>query len=694
MSAAVTDVAFAPLLPWWTLALAALAAAALLLHGLARGAPGMAWRALVLATVLATLANPSVVRERRESLPDVAVVVVDRSASQSIGERPRQTDEALAAMTERLGRLDGLELRVVEAGPEPAGADGAGPGSGTRLFAAARRAIADLPRGAVSGLLLLTDGQVHDAPRTLEALGLDAPVHALLSGRGGETDRRLELVAAPRYGIVDKPVAIVFRIVDGEPGGGSVAVTLAIDERRPLTYRVPVGERYEVRFVPDHAGTTVVRLDAAPREGELTTVNNGGVLAVNGIRENLKVLLISGEVHTGARVWRNSLKSDTSVELVHFTILRPPDRQDNTPLHELSLIPFPVRELFEVKLRDFDLIIFDRYRKRGVIPEPHLEAIADYVLEGGAMMIAAGPDFGSPLGLATTVLGEIMPLAPTGGVIERPFAVSPTEAGLRHPVTAALPGIHREPPPWGRWFRQIETRPGGGEVLLAGADGLPLLVLSRVGEGRVAELLSDQLWLWARGVEGGGPSQELLRRTAHWLMKEPELEENALRAGARDNRIHIVRQSLEDRDREVTLVAPSGSARTLTLSSDAPGAASAEITVDEAGLYRVVDDALETVVPVGEPNPREWRQPVSTDALLMPIVEASGGGIARMGDGGWPSVRRVDAGRDRSGPGWIGFVDHGRYRVRGIDTRALLPAWLALALLLGGLALAWRAEGR
>ncbi len=694
MSATVTDIAFAPLLPLWLLIPFAVLAAALLLYGFSRRAPGTLWRTVTLTALALALANPSIVRERREALPDVALVVVDQSASQSIGERQAQGDAALAQVLERLQRLGNVDIRTVTVDPVAAAGENALPGSGTRLFGVISRALADVPREAVSGIVLITDGAVHDAPETLEALGIDTPVHTLLTGNRGESDRRIELLDAPRYGIVDKPLVLAFRVLDEKAQGGTVPVSLTIDDQEPLTYDVPVGERYEVRFAPDHAGISVVRLDAALREDELTPVNNSAVIAVNGIRENLKVLLISGEVHSGERVWRNSLKSDTSVELVHFTILRPPEKPDNTPIRELALISFPVRELFEVKLNEFDLIIFDRYRKRGVIPEAYLQAIADYVTDGGAMLVAAGPDFASPLGLHNTVLGDLMPLRPNGVVLEEPFRVTPTDVGLRHPVTADLPGIAGDPPPWGHWYRQIDTAEGSGDVLLDGAQGRPLLVLARAGEGRVAELLSDQMWLWSRGWDGGGPSQELLRRLAHWLMKEPELEENAIRAVARGNRIEIVRQSLEDRQESITVIAPSGATQEVTLEPGAPGRATADVIVGEAGLFRIVAGDLETVVSVGELNPLEWASPQAGEDLLAPITEASGGRITWIADNRLPSVRHVDPERDRSGQGWIGMLDHGRYVVRGIDSLALLPPWLALLLFVGGLAAAWRSEGR
>ena len=694
MTSTVTDIAFAPLLPLWLLIPFAVLAVLLVVYGVTRGAPGMAWRTVVLAALAVAIANPSLIEERREALPDIALIVVDQSASQTIGERGDQAQATLATMIERFERLENLETRVVTVDVAAAvGADGL-PASGTQLFAPIRQALADVPREAVSGALLITDGEVHDAPETLEALGVDAPIHVLLTGNRQEADRRLILLEAPRYGIVDQPVTIAFRIEDSSDPTGSADVTLSIGDQASVTHPVPFGERYEINFIFDHAGMSVVELELESRSDELTDVNNRVVLAANGVREDLKVLLISGEVHTGERVWRNTLKADPAVELVHFTILRPPEKQDGTPIRELSLISFPVRELFEMKLLDFDLIIFDRYRKRGVIPEQYLANIANYVLDGGAMLVAAGPDFGSQLGLHTTILGDLMPLAPSGEVWEAGYHIVPTDTGRRHPVTADLPGAQDELPPWGRWFRQIGATAETGDVLLDGFEGQPLLVLERVGEGRVAQLMSDHAWLWARGYEGGGPQQELLRRLAHWLMKEPDLEEYALRATAFGNGLRITRQSLDDRAGEVTIIAPSGDRTTALLAAVAPGRASAEVRVAEAGLYRVTDGELETIVTVGELNPREWRDPRAKPDALDPIVEATGGRIAWIAEERLPAVRQVAQDRDRSGQGWIGMLDHGRFVVRGINNTALLPTWLALLLIVGGMAMAWRAEGR
>ena len=251
------------------------------------------------------------------------------------------------------------------------------------------------------------------------------------------------------------------------------------------------------------------------------------------MRDRLRVLLVSGEPHAGERVWRNILKSDPSVDLVHFTILRPPEKQDGTPIRELSLIAFPIRELFDVKLDEFDLIIFDRYSQRGIIPQAYIDNVVRYVRKGGALLEAAGPTFGTPMSLFRTPLGEILPTEPTGNVLRGGLQAAADRA--RPPPSGHRGSARRRQAGRGAELGTL-VPPGRGAAssaaatVMSGEHGGPLLVLDRVGKGRVAQLLSDQMWLWARGFEGGGPQAELLRRLAYWLMKEPDLEENDLRA--------------------------------------------------------------------------------------------------------------------------------------------------------------------
>ena len=695
--------ASAPLLPWW--AIAALAAGCVLVigFGIPRGARGLSWRAIALLILLAALVNPSVIEEKRAPQRDVAIIVVDESPSQRIGDRQRATEEALAALSDRLGHERDLDVRVVRAGkPQPGAGD-----DGTRLFTALSRAMSDVPRQRLAGIVMITDGQVHDIPAgdaKAAAESLGGPLHVLLSGRPDEGDRRLVVAQAPSFGFVGKDSQLKVRVEDQPQGAlgkqqgtaaGQAVVTLRKDGGPPQQVSVPVGRDVPLTLPIDHGGPNILELAVEPGPHELTLDNNRAVVVVNGVRDRLRVLLVSGEPHAGERVWRNILKSDPSVDLVHFTILRPPEKQDGTPIRELSLIAFPIRELFDVKLDEFDLIIFDRYSRRGVIPQAYLENVARYVRKGGAFLEAAGPSFGTPMSLSRSPLGTILPTEPTGDVYEEGYKPQLTDLGRRHPVTEDLPGAGPPDgqPSWGRWFRQVDSHVQRGVTVMKGDHGEPLLVLDRVGQGRVAQLLSDQMWFWARGFEGGGPQAELLRRLAYWLMKEPDLEENDLRAMVEGDRLQITRQSLEPDDRPVNVTMPDGSSRSLTLTPESGGRSSGSLPITEMGLYRVTDGTRTALAAAGPLNPVEFADVRTTPDKLAPIVTATGGGIFWAGSGSIPEIRRVAPERTAAGHNWMGLRANGDYTVTGFSELPLLPGIAALLLIIGGLLAAWRREG-
>jgi hypothetical protein len=684
-------IAFAPLVPlpliWAGLAVA-LVISALLVIGRTRGA---FVRMLALLLMILALANPSFTREDREGLPSVAVVVIDKSASQNFGDRQKQTDAARAALAEKLGHIPNLQVRVVEAGQADGETDG------TKLFSALNAALADVPPDRVAGAIFVTDGRVHDIPPDAGSLGFNAPVHALITGNTNERDRRVVLVTTPRFGIVGQTQTVAFRVEDEGGTDGTAQITVRRDGEEVETRRVVPGRQVDVDVPIPHAGPNIVEIEASPLAGELTPVNNRAVVSIDGVRDKLRVLLVSGEPHVGERTWRNLLKSDASVDLVHFTILRPPEKQDGTPINELSLIAFPTRELFQQKIHDFQLIIFDRYARQGVLPTLYFDNIARYVKNGGAVLIAAGPDYASQTSLWHTPLDAILPAEPTGSVTNEPFFARLSDAGKRHPVTRGLEGSQSDPPHWSRFFRVVDTEHAHGTTVMQGPDKKPLLVLSREGEGRVALLLADQIWLWARGYEGGGPHLDLLRRLSHWLMKQPELEEEALRATVHGKTLTITRQTMADSADDVTLTSPSGKERTLKLNADKPGLWNSSIEADELGLWRATDGKLTALVSVGPANPREFAQVTSSTETLEPLAKATGGDVRRLDSrftSGVPRVLPVRSADTYHGADWIGLKMREASVVRGIGVLPIFAGILGLLLLIGSLALTWAREGR
>src|SRR3954452_3878858 len=684
-------IAFTPLVPaivLW-LALAAIVVIALVL--LLVRARGAAVRVAALALFLLALANPSFTREDRDPLTSVAAIVVDKSPSQNFGNRNREAAQAQEALVDSLKKIKGLEVRVVDAGQADGETDG------TKLFGALASALSDVPVDRVAGAFLITDGRVHDIPANAAGLGFQAPVHALITGQKDERDRRIAVIAAPRFGIVGQPQTITYRFDDQGVTGERAKVTVRRDGEVINERTLSSGQAASVDVDIKHSGPNIVEIEASPLERELTPVTNRAVVAIDGVRDKLRVLLVSGEPHSGERTWRNLLKSDASVDLVHFTILRPPEKQDGTPINELSLIAFPTRELFQQKINEFQLIIFDRYARQGVLPMGYFDNIARYVRAGGAVLIAAGPDYASPTSLWRTPLASVLPAEPNGHTTDLGFRARLSELGKRHPVTRGLEGSEQDPPHWSRWFRLVDARTAKGTPVMQGPDGKPLLVLSREGDGRMALLLSDHIWLWARGYEGGGPHIDLLRRLSHWLMKQPDLEEEALRLLVRGRDLTVQRQTMEESVDDVTLTSPSGKTRTLSLPAADPGVWRTTLEANELGLWRATDGKLNALVNVGPANPREFTEVTSTTEVLSPLLNATGGDAVRIEDGSGVHLPRVVAVRSSDtykGDDWIGLKMRDASVVRGIGVLPIFAGLIGLLLLIGSLAATWAREGR
>ncbi|MBT8412587.1 MAG: hypothetical protein KJP02_12445, partial [Octadecabacter sp.] len=653
-----------PLVPLVVLyGLAALAAAGLLV-AVWRRLLGWALRALAAFVLLGAIANPSLQREDRAALSDIVIAVVDESASQRIADRPDQTAEALAGLQAQVAERANTELRVVTLG------DGEND-SGTELMTALSEALAEEPQARVAGMVLITDGRAHDMSATPPVL--PAPLHILLTGRESDWDRRLIVRNAPSFAILGEPVTLTLHIEDqgAAPAPAPVELTISIDGDTPMRFQVPVNQDIELPIDLPHGGMNVMQFATPVAEGELTDRNNEAVVQINGVRDRLRVLLVSGEPHAGERTWRNLLKSDSSVDLVHFTILRPPEKQDGVPVNELSLIAFPTRELFLEKVDEFDLIIFDRYKRRGILPSAYLENIGTYIENGGAVLIAAGPDYASADSIFRSPLGAYLPGQPTARVYEQGFTPLLTDLGQRHPVTEGLEGFAPNPatedsPGWGRWFRQIEVTPTEeSDVVMSGIDGQPLLMLERIGEGRVALMASDHSWLWDRGFEGGGPQLELLRRLAHWMMKEPELEEEALWVEPNGLTMRIIRRTLEEQTGDITITHPDGSDTTVTLQEVTPGRYELLWEAPEVGLYRLSDGEEDTVIAVGPAAPHEFEQTIASGAVLAEAVAGTNGGIVVIEEG-LPSLRDVRVGRPAVGRGWIGITPRDAYRTADV----------------------------
>ena len=697
MTGAAVGLDFSPMVPWWVIGTLAAVGFALVCYTVSLRGRGALWRSMALSVLLAALSNPYLIAEDRDPRNDVAILLLDSSKSQSIDSRSERADKITEDLKRQLDALDALDLRIVTV--RDGSGKAVGSRDGTRLFSALRDILDDVPQGRLAGIIAVTDGQGHDRMEELGGRELGAPLHVVLTGRKNERDRRLVIEHVPSFGVVGRTVIAKIRIEDAD-ATATVPFRIAVDGVSWPDTMIRANQIVEIEIPIEHGGETIIEMVAAPGPDELTDKNNRAVLAINGVRDRLRVLLVSGAPHAGERTWRDLLKADPSVDLVHFTILRPPEKQDGTPVRELSLIAFPVRELFELKLDEFDLIIFDQYQRRGVLPRSYLRNIVEFVRNGGAFLEASGPPFASRLSLANTPLGEVLPAMPTGTIVEQPFRPRTTPDGHRHPVTADLPGgpaldpdgVETAAPTWGRWFRQIEADVLRGVVLMEGVEGRPLLVLDRFGEGRVAHLLTDQMWLWTRGFDGGGPQAEILRRTAHWLMREPDLEENDLRVRVTGDRIDVTRRSLDRELPDITMTLPDGTAQTMPLTRNGPGRGQAGFTTDQVGLHAFTDGTLSKLAAVGALNPVEFSDVRTTDKWLGPLAQQTGGSVTWGAEEAVPDLRRVRTGRTTSGRDWAGLVRNEDYIVTGVRTVPLLPGVLVLLLVIGGIIMAWKRE--
>ncbi len=735
---------FQPLLPAWLLWPLALLCAAATLLALLRRSRGAGWRGLAFALLLLWLGGPLLMRQDWRPLPQTLLVAVDRSGSMQAGDRASIAGRAAAAIEAEARRIPGLGLRVITVGSgDPAaregdpggldtGADGIAPPAegGTRLVGAIERAAAGIPAGEgggrIAAVVAITDGEASDPPPRPPAGqrsppfpsgNPDTPLHVLIPAAGEQTDRRLRVLQAPPFGIVGHDATLRVQVEDlgAAPGTAATAtLTLKRDGDAPISREVAVGQPQDITVPVTRPGPMLLALSVSTLPGEVSTLNNQAVVQINGVRDRLRVLLVSGAPNQGERVWRRLLKADPSVDLVHFTILRPPDKDDTTPLNELALIAFPVRELFQEKIDRFDLIILDGFENRGILPMAYLRNIADFVRAGGGLLVTAGPEFIGPGSLQNTPLGDILPehVPEEGGLVEQRYQPAPTALGRRHPVTeglpqmppaGALPGAGTRGAGWGPWYRALAADPaaaaGGAQVLMTGPAQAPLLVLDRVEQGRVALLLSDQIWLWSRGEDGGGPQAELLRRLAHWLMKEPDLEEEQLSAVIAGGRLTAIRRSVASAAAaRVTVIAPDGTRAALDLQPRPDGTAAAALPAAAIGIWEVTDGHQRAFAAARPADPLELSDLRATATVLAGLVRGTGGSVGWLGDHpdrlAIPALRLVGPGEPASGPGWIGLRRHGAHLVTGLQATALLPAWAVLPLSLLLLLLAWWREGR
>jgi hypothetical protein len=669
------DIGFEPVIASWLLLAIGVAALAILAVYIWRRGRAPVSRFLAVTCGLLALAGPNIVREERKPLPDIVAIVVDKSESMALSARATGAETALAALRAKLAQIGGLDVRVVTMNDTSAG---------TNLSPALDQALSDVPADRVAGAIVLSDGQIADAADAVRPF----PVHQAMIGAPKERDRRIIVKNAPRSAPIGEIARFVIQVEDT---AASAQLTVHIGDEAPQTQDVPTGEDVVIEVPVDRRGNIPVAIETATVADEISGANNAVALSVAGVRDRLRVMLVTGEPYAGARAWRNLLKSDPSVDLVQFTILRSPDKQDYTPVEELSLIQFPTRELFMDKIDSFDLVVFDRFKRLSVLPDEYLDSVAQWVENGGAFLVLTGPAEAQSEGVFSTSLGRVIPAQLSGKTIEQAFRPTLTARGLTHPVSA---GLADQAQTWGQWLRVQSSTPRG-DVLLEGA-GQPLLVLSQVGKGRSAAIMSDQAWLWRRGYDGGGPFDELFRRTSHWLMKEADLEADRLLLRSLAGKLLVERRGAEDPGvGEVR--GPNGRAD-LLLNASGPGVWRGELSVAQPGLHQVKSGDKQAFIIAGIGNPNEARLLKADPTTYAAAQTKSGGGggvawLGRDGKGSLPNFTRIGRTQNARGDGF-GLRQAGASAIISTRRDPLVPAWVFAVLMLGFSLLGWLREGR
>ena len=672
---------FYPFIPISLLILLILLSLVVIFIGFKLKAPGNIFRATLICLILLSIANPTIVSENRENIPDTVALILDLSPSQNINDRKTLAQNTYNSIKTELEKINNLDIRLKTINGK----------KGSKLFEPLASMVGDISSDRVAGAIIITDGQIEDAPSILENYNFKAPVNIILTGEKEEKDRRLIIESSPRFGIVGEEIKIDIKVEDISANTPNALVTINMNDEIEQSRSIPIGEVVTITMPLERAGITSLNIEVEPGKEELTLQNNKSVIEINAIRERLKVMLVSGEPNMGLRSWRNLLNSDPSVDLVHFTILRPPNKQDLTPVGELSLIPFPSRELFQANLNDFDLIIFDQYHLRGILPQFYLKNVVEYVVNGGALLDASGPEYAGPYSLSLSPLQNILPTEPTGDIIVQEFIPIMTKDGERHPVTANLKDDINSN--WGPWYRMVEGLTIAGDVLLEGPDARPLLVLNRVGQGRVAQILSDQSWVWTKSGVNKGPQADLLRRLVHWLMKEPELEENEISAKIDNDTILITKNSLNLDKKPIISTSPDNIKEEIVLEDIGRGKQIGKILSPKEGTWKFSSGNSQISLIVGNSNSSEYLDVRATDNIVKPIVSYTSGSINWVNnEKNIPKIKQIQKNKLTDNSNNIQLIKNEKYYVKNIQQSSLTPWYFVLIFSLILLFLSWYRE--
>ena len=569
---------FEPYFPIFFVVLISICFFILILSSIINKSSGIFLRLSLFILLIFLILKPGYRIEKMKNENDIVTFVIDKTKSQKISKRIEEIDIVFQKMLSELTKYKDLDiLEIIIDNNKVTKRYGSlqeiinnsvreevinKMTNSTEIINNLENNINEYPSQRVSSVFILTDGQIHDLKSNVAFEKFDVPIYFLLIGEQKVDDRKVSIISHPEFGYLDENINIQV-IANDFKSDEKATLELSIHNGIKLEKKIIVknNEVNNIKLKLKRHGPNFIKVSTPKRDGELSELNNSQLINISGVRKKLRVLLISGAPYMGTRVWRNFLKSDTSVELIHMTVLRPPEKNDNTPLDELSLIPFPIKELFEEKLDNFQLIIFDNFEGKKVLTPLYFQNLIRFVDEGGAILEITGPAYNSKSSLFRTEIGRILPGIPSGKVIRKEFKPRLTNLGKKHPITDSLFKNNFE---YGSWFEMndILEVDSDSQVLLSGLNNKPLLAVKKVNNGRVAQIYSHNIWLWSKTESNkGGPYNQLIKNLAHWLMKEPTLEENKLKLKVLNDSILIEKSFLIDPKSEklnLTIIDPDG----------------------------------------------------------------------------------------------------------------------------------------
>jgi len=645
-------------------------------------------RIFILILLIILILNPSINKDKKEYYKDIVLLVSDKSLSISETNKTEEVLNIKKKIINKIQNFSDIEIRNIEISNKNFPIEKND--QGTFIIRQIKQEINSLNKKRIAGIIVITDGQIFDKPKIESALS-KIPLHFIIAGSKNEKDRVIITEGIPNYAIIGEKIKFSLKI-DSWIDDNKIATDVFLDGKNIFNENLIPNKFHEIEVPIYHSGKNILEIRISQSQNELTFFNNKKIREINGIHDKLRVMLISGEPNMGLRSWRNILNSDPSIELIHFTILRPPSKRDFTPVKELSLIPFPTQELFAADISKFSLIIFDQYSLQGVLPEKYMNNITEFVLKGGALLDIAGSNHTSQNNIINSPIKKILPSKSEGKNFVEAFTPKLTEIGKRHPITNNLDQNY-EVNRWGEWYRHIKTKKIFGKTLLEN-DNYPIMIVGTIGKGRVAQILSDQSWIWIKSNQNKGPLISLLRNTIHWLLKNPELEEDFFTFSKEKNLIKLRLNTLNDQDAAAKIYHPTGKVTNLLLKNNARGQLTGSFLYSERGKYKIIANYKEKVFYPDSKDIIELERVLSSDKKLKEFVKLNNNISLYWADEKIPEITKIYNNNNIFGKNWIGIIER-KIRKDNLQLKqSLIPWYFLLPFIIILFLLVWYRENK